>query len=165
MGTGVLYQNTGGGDGWSSTFGKTGSGMRIAFKGWKANFMGRGKIYSEGRKLVKGGYEGGMWRYMGGEGGGRIAFEGKRCNWGETGETAAPEADFSALHQKVFHSTHCTAQHTHLSSALGGRGKFRYIFWCSWALSGYHELNWEGVAFVARDDSPNAGHHTTPLDT
>ena len=55
---------------------------------------------------------------MGGEGGGRIAFEGKRCNWGETGETAAPEADFSALHQKVFHSTHCTAQHTHPNSAL-----------------------------------------------
>ena len=48
-----------------------------------------------------------------------VAFEGKRCNWGETGETAAPEADFSALNQKVFHSTHCTAaQHTHPGSAL-----------------------------------------------
>ena len=51
---------------------------------------------------------------MGGEGGGRIAFEGKRCNWGETGETAAPEADFSALHQKVFHSTHTALLNIHI---------------------------------------------------
>ena len=40
-------------------------------------------------------------KIYGGEGG--IAFEGKRCNWAATGgETAAPGAELSARHQKVF---------------------------------------------------------------
>ena len=60
--------------------------------------MGRGEINSEGRKLV-GGYEGGD---IVGERGG-LHLRGKRCNWGETWETAAPASEISVVHQKVLH--------------------------------------------------------------
>ena len=50
--------------------------MRIAFKGWKANFMRRGRINSEGRKLV-GGLWGGNLKIYRGRGSSR------RCIWGE----------------------------------------------------------------------------------
>ena len=43
---------------------------------------------------------------MGGEGGGGLHLRGKDATGVRlTGETAAPEANFSALHQKVFHCT------------------------------------------------------------
>ena len=34
---------------------------------------------------------------------GGLHLRGKRCNWGETWETAAPASEISVVHQKVLH--------------------------------------------------------------
>ena len=85
--------------------------------------MGRGEINSEGRKLV-GGYEGGD---IVGERGG-LHLRGKRCNWGETWETAAPASEISVVHQKVLH---CSASQSPCNDIFAPPGGQYLGFICS----------------------------------